>query len=53
MAYVWFKLSNLITPIRVPREVEIQGLDIPEVGAPGYPDFVITTIGTTHVVKED
>jgi ammonium transporter, Amt family len=53
MAYVWFKFSNLITPLRVPREVEIMGLDSPEVGAPGYPDFVITTIGTTHVVSEE
>jgi Amt family ammonium transporter len=40
MAWVWFKLSNLITPIRVPREVEIQGLDIPEMGALGYAGFV-------------
>lgn len=39
MAYIWFKLSNLITPLRVPREVEIAGLDIPEMGALGYPDF--------------
>lgn len=39
MAYVWFKLSNLITPLRVPREVELEGLDIPEMGAHGYPDF--------------
>ena len=43
MAYVWFKLSDLITPIRVPAEVEIEGLDIPEVGAPGYPDFQLHT----------
>jgi len=49
MAYVWFKVSNLITPIRVPREVEIEGLDIPEVGAPGYPDFAIRTVGGAHV----
>jgi Amt family ammonium transporter len=41
MAYVWFKLSNLITPIRVPKEVEIGGLDIPEMGALGYPDFAL------------
>jgi Amt family ammonium transporter len=40
MAYVWFKISNLITPIRVPAEVETQGLDIPEMGVPGYPDFM-------------
>jgi ammonium transporter, Amt family len=40
MAYVWFKVSNLITPIRVKPEVEIAGLDIPEMGAHGYPDFM-------------
>ena len=30
---------NLITPIRVPADVEKEGLDIPEMGAHGYPDF--------------
>jgi len=39
MAYAWFKLSNLITPIRVSEETEIEGLDIPEMGAHGYPDI--------------
>ena len=41
MAYVWFKFSNLITPIRVTREVELEGLDGPEMGALGYPDFAL------------
>jgi ammonia channel protein AmtB len=41
MAYAWFKLSNLITPIRVPRDVELEGLDSPEMGTLGYPDFQI------------
>ena len=40
MAFVWFKISNLITPMRVPADVEVQGLDGPEMGALGYPDFV-------------
>jgi Amt family ammonium transporter len=39
MAYAWFKVSNLITPIRVSAEVELAGLDDPEMGALGYPDF--------------
>jgi Amt family ammonium transporter len=39
MAYVWFKVSNLITPIRVDEETEIEGLDAPEMGTIGYPDF--------------
>jgi Amt family ammonium transporter len=39
MAYAWFKLSNAITPIRVSRETEMVGLDGPEMGVLGYPDF--------------
>ncbi len=41
MAYVWFKFSNLITPLRVSKEVELEGLDGPEMGCLGYPDFVL------------
>jgi Amt family ammonium transporter len=41
MAYVWFKVSNLITPIRVSPETELAGLDVPEMGALGYPDFTL------------
>ena len=37
MAWVWFKFSNLITPIRVSKETEMQGLDGPEMGALGIP----------------
>ena len=43
MAYVWFKLSDLITPIRVSEEAEREGLDVPEMGALGYPDFIATS----------
>jgi Amt family ammonium transporter len=39
MAMIWFKFSNLITPLRVSRETEIEGLDMPEMGALGWPDF--------------
>jgi ammonium transporter, Amt family len=39
MAYAWFKLSDAITPIRVSAEVELEGLDGPEMGTLGYPDF--------------
>jgi Amt family ammonium transporter len=42
MAYVWFKISNFITPLRVSRETELAGLDAPEMGALGYPDFTLT-----------
>jgi ammonium transporter, Amt family len=45
MAYAWFKLSDKITPIRVSRETEIEGLDGPEMGALGYPDFTVASRG--------
>lgn len=41
IAYVWFKFSNLIAPLRVSREVEMAGLDVPEMGALGYPEFTL------------
>jgi ammonia channel protein AmtB len=39
VAFILFKVSNLITPIRVSRETELAGLDMPEMGALGWPDF--------------
>lgn len=41
MAFAWFKISDLITPLRVSKETEIEGLDAPEMGVLGYPDFVL------------
>jgi Amt family ammonium transporter len=41
-AYVWFKVSNMIFPIRVKREDELAGLDMPEMGAEAYPDYHLT-----------
>jgi len=43
LSFVWFKISNLIIPMRVSRETEIQGADIPEMGALAYPDFELKT----------
>ncbi|MCL6582228.1 MAG: ammonium transporter [bacterium] len=37
--YAFFKISDLLVGIRVSKETEIEGLDIPEVGALAYPDF--------------
>jgi len=39
MAYVWFKLSDKITPLRVSEEIEVEGQDIGEMGTLAYPDF--------------
>jgi Amt family ammonium transporter len=41
MAYIWFKISDVITPLRVDRETEMDGLDGPEMGVLGYPDFQV------------
>ncbi len=53
MAYVWFKVSDLITPIRVSKETEIEGLDGPEMGVLGYPDFQLhpSGMGITMAVE--
>ena len=51
MAFVWFKVSDLITPLRVSKETEIEGLDGPEMGVLGYPDFQLhpSTAGAAAV----
>jgi Amt family ammonium transporter len=36
IAWSYFKLSNLITPIRSKPEDELVGLDVPELGVAGY-----------------
>ena len=41
-SFAFFKLSNLVVKIRSHREDEIQGLDVPEMGAEAYPDFQLT-----------
>lgn len=41
VAGVCFKLiGKFLGSNRVPPEVEVAGLDIPEMGAPGYPEFI-------------
>ena len=41
-ALLWFKLAQRITPMRTNVEEELQGLDIPEMGAEAYPDYQLT-----------
>jgi len=36
LSFFIYKLINLITPMRVSSAVEIGGLDVPEMGCPGY-----------------
>jgi Amt family ammonium transporter len=39
LSFLYFKLMNKIVPMRVSREDEIQGLDLPETGILAYPEF--------------
>src|SRR5262249_10068581 len=43
MAYAWFKVSDLVTEIRVSKETELEGLDVPEMGRVASPDTTIHT----------
>lgn len=47
-AFLWFKISGFIVPMRSKREEEIAGLDLPDMGAECYPDFRLTDKGSTH-----
>jgi Amt family ammonium transporter len=44
--YVFFKVVDAIIGNRVSAEVEVAGLDMPEMGALAYPEFVVTGAGT-------
>ncbi len=48
--YVFFKVVDVIIGNRVSAEVEIGGLDMPEVGALAYPEFVLSSGGVGSVV---
>jgi Amt family ammonium transporter len=39
--YAFFKLVDVLIGNRVSADVELEGLDIPEMGALAYPDFVL------------
>jgi Amt family ammonium transporter len=39
--FVFFKLVDVIIGNRVSEETELEGLDVPEMGALAYPDFVL------------
>jgi Amt family ammonium transporter len=48
VAWLWFKVSARIVPLRTRREDELGGLDLPEVGAECYPDFHLTDKGSSR-----
>jgi Amt family ammonium transporter len=42
--YVVFTLVNKIKSMRVPAEVELEGLDVPEFGMHAYPEDAVVTV---------
>lgn len=42
VSFVFFKLLDRVVKLRVPTDVELEGLDIAETGVLAYPDFPIT-----------
>ena len=47
-AFLWFKISGFIVPMRAKRDNEIAGLDLPEMGAECYPDFHLSDKGSSR-----
>jgi len=43
VSWIFLKILDWFIPMRVPPEVELDGLDIPETGLIGYPDFRMNT----------
>jgi ammonium transporter, Amt family len=52
-ALVWFKVSNLIIPLRSKPADETLGLDLPEMGAEAYPDYELTDRSSPEVALGD
>lgn len=46
LGFVVFKIINAITPLRCKDEDQIEGLDVPEMGIPAYPEFAFAS--STH-----
>lgn len=47
VSFAFFKILDAVMGLRVSADVEIEGLDVPEVGALAYPDF--TVLPTHHI----
>ncbi len=42
LAYAWFRLSDRLTPVRIPEEAEQYGVDLSQTGTEAYPSFHVT-----------
>jgi len=52
-AFLWFKFLDKVWGLRVSPEVELEGLDLDEMGAYGYPDFQINKSGELDSVSSN
>jgi Amt family ammonium transporter len=48
LAYLFFKIQDKIMGIRVSEEVEIQGVDLDEMGVLAYPEFASTALDSAN-----
>jgi ammonia channel protein AmtB len=48
-SWIFLRILDRFIPMRVPPEVELEGLDIPETGLISYPDFQITSSHTSRL----
>ena len=51
LAYIVFKIAEILFGNRVPIETEIEGLDIPEMGTPGYVGVMLDKASETPVSR--
>jgi Amt family ammonium transporter len=52
-AFIWFKVLDKVWGLRVSAKVELEGLDIPEMGAYGYPDFQLNRNAELDAMSDD
>lgn len=48
LSFVVFKIAEVIVGNRVSREIELEGLDVPEMGVAGYGGIVLDKASETH-----
>jgi Amt family ammonium transporter len=46
LTFIVFKIVNAAKSMRVSREVELEGLDVPEFGGVAYPDDAVSPAGS-------
>ncbi len=49
LAWLWFRCSNALAPMRSKRQDEIVGLDIPEIGAEAYSDYQLIDASSPRI----